>query len=32
MCSDAKNNSSQKGKLHNTLQGIILAGFFLVLL
>lgn len=32
MCSDVKNNSSQKGKLHNTLQGLTLAGFFLVLL
>lgn len=29
MCSDIKDNSSQKGKLQNTLQGVTLAGFFL---
>lgn len=32
MCSDIKDNSSQKGKLCNTLQGVTLAGFFLMLL
>lgn len=28
MCSDIKDDSSQKGKLQNTLQGVTLAGFF----
>lgn len=32
MCSDIKDNSSQKGKLCNSLQGVTLAGFFLMLL
>lgn len=32
MCSDIKNNSSQKGKLHHTSQGVVVTGLFLVVL
>lgn len=32
MCSDVKNNSSQKGKPNNTFQGMTLACFFLAFL